>query len=104
MPVGERVVLREDCDRRTIGAAERGAKGGCHPADSGLDWKSQFARFIAQQSGGEMLLEFGLGLFVNLMADCDRLFLVAIDRAANFIVCVHGGNGLPPLSSIVAEC
>ena len=67
--VGQRVVLGEDRDRGSAAISKLGAKRGRKAAHGGFHWESQLARGAAQQSGGEMFLEFRFGFFVNLMAE-----------------------------------
>ncbi len=92
MPVGERIILREDRNRRSATISKLGAKRSREAADPGFHGKSKLARGVAQQSGGEMFLESRLRLFVNLMTDRDGFFFVLIDGAANLGVCIHGGR------------
>src|SRR5271156_2759232 len=88
MAVGQRVVFGEDGDRRTL-YAELSAKRRLEPADFALDLEPQLGRRLAQQAGGEMLLELELGMLVNFVAERDHLVAVAVDRAGYFGVSVH---------------
>src|SRR5271167_4008218 len=88
MPIGQRIVLGENCYRRTL-AAELGAKRGLESADFALDLEPQFRRRLCQQISGEMLLELELGMLMDFVAERDRLVAVVIDRAGYFGMSVH---------------
>src|SRR5271155_1906460 len=93
MPVGQRIVLGEYCDCRTL-AAEPGAKRGLESADFALNLEPQVGRSLCQQISGEMLLELELGMLMDLVAERDDLVAVVIDRACYFGVGVHGCSSL----------
>ena len=99
MAVGQRVVFGEDSDRGTLGA-ELCAKRRLESADFALDLESQLGRSLAQQAGGEMLLELELGTLVNFVAERDHLVAVAVDRAGYFGVSVHRRAPLDAVSIV----
>src|SRR6516165_10397274 len=89
MPIGKRIVLREDGDRRPSLPSELGAKGRVESGDSDFGSKPEAACGVSQLFDREAFRELELRSRMDRPADRDRLLTKALDGVADDFMGFH---------------
>src|SRR5207302_10982328 len=82
----ERVVFREEGDRRTCSVPARGDKGGRRVGDPDLDTETVFLEQLGQPGNGLSLFVADLGIGVNIAANPFELRSQRVDPGAESIL------------------